>query len=102
MTVTPWQVRHYEGLTSPRGAEIALVTLMNAVENYLAHAESDSEWGEWRDYVLTPGIGRILEGFIDLLNGDLGRLDGGALYQWVYLTAARIGWDVEAGEMSGS
>jgi hypothetical protein len=98
-----WQMRHRVALQSPKGPEIPIVEMMRAVNGYISHAESDGiGYGKWRDYILGPALGKILAAFRDLLNGDLGRLDGASLDAWATAAANRIGYDLDAGRLSPS
>jgi hypothetical protein len=50
---------------------------------------------DWPDSYLTPELGAMLSGFVGLLSGPTGRLDGGTLDSWARGMAERIGWDLD-------
>lgn len=95
--------RHNAAIIRPLDNEAPIVSLIFAIEGYVSQAEdwNGCEEGEWRDYVLGAGVGTMLDGFRVLLNGDLGRLDGGTLDAWVCDIAARIGYDTDTSEWVG-
>jgi hypothetical protein len=75
-----WSRRHLAAVTTPApGFETALVAMLKGWLEYAdVHAQRyDSTIGE--DRVLGPAWARIGAALRDLLNGDLGRMDGGTL-----------------------
>ncbi len=70
---TTWADRHQAALAQPRGNERTIVRLMQALAFY--KGSGGVPVGE--DYVLGPAWVKIASGLLDLLNGDIGRLDGG-------------------------
>lgn len=81
----PWAARHLTAIHNPRSApassEEAIVKMLRAWIDY-AHshkARFESEIGQ--DGVLGPAWSDVGKSMLTLLNGDLGRLDGGTLDQ---------------------
>lgn len=74
-----WGPRHVEAHVRGKGIERAISGLLNAAALYADEyaKELGSSIGE--DHVLGPDWAKILSGFRGLLNGPLGRLDGGTL-----------------------
>ncbi len=62
---TTWADRHQAALAQPRGNERTIVRLLSALA-----------WYDEADSVLNKGWVKIASGLLDLLNGDIGRLDG--------------------------
>lgn len=90
-----WRFTHDDRVRNPRTlAEAAIVTLADGIDLYAATLDGP-------DYVLTPEVGALLDAFIGLLNGDIGHLDGGTCDAWARKVAARIGWDLDLGQMAG-
>lgn len=71
--------------------ERAILSLMAGIEGYIDSAPS-------LDGVSIPAIGAMLFHFGDLLNYELGRLDGATLSEWSVRTAERIGWDLNTND----
>lgn len=76
---TGWSTRHLAALNAPRDAEVAIVGLLEA---WLIYADRHqdrymSDIGE--DGVLGPEWAKVGSALLALLNGELGRLDGGTL-----------------------
>jgi hypothetical protein len=75
-----WQGRHIGAVACPRTEyERALVELLSGWLRYADAAQERWESGIGNDYVLGPNWAQIGTGIRGLLNGDLGRLDGGTL-----------------------
>jgi hypothetical protein len=93
--VNGWQGEHAKALHIPRGAEIPFVSLLNG---WLEYADSHSrrfETGIGEDYVLGPQWAAIGSALLSLLNGELGRLDGGSLDSLIRDTLAAEGFDAD-------
>ncbi|RYG99219.1 MAG: hypothetical protein EON58_04690 [Alphaproteobacteria bacterium] len=75
-----WLRRHYMGLVEPRdGFEKSLAMMLSGWALY-----ADCHWETYgssicKDYVLGPCWESIGDGLRGVLNGELGRLDGGIL-----------------------
>lgn len=77
---TGWATRHLAAVACPKaGYERALVEMLSGWLRYADAAQSAWESGVGKDYVLGPKWAQIGDGLRGLLNGDLGRMDGGAL-----------------------
>jgi hypothetical protein len=74
-----WQERHVSAIRYPQGVEQGMVSLLRGWLDYAdAHmARFESRIGE--DYILGPAWAQIGSSVRTLLNGELGRLDGGTL-----------------------
>jgi hypothetical protein len=89
-----WQARHMSACESPAtSAERAIVSLCDGITEYLSG--QDGEDGVWIDYMLGPGLGSVLVGVRELLNGDIGRLDAGTVDSFLRDIAGRIAWDMD-------
>jgi len=99
-----WEARHYAAWNSPVGVERPIVSLIEAADEYvrsqvtLAREERDEE--DWYDYVLGAGIGEVISGIRVLLNGDIGRLDGGACDAHLVRLAEMANFDLDLMEMA--
>lgn len=94
---TGWQRRHNEAVTAPRfGFESALVAMLRGWAGYAdAHRHAyDAPIGD--DGVLGPEWAAMGQAMLGLLNGDLGRLDGGTLDGFIRNTLASNGAEVDA------
>lgn len=96
-TSPAWAHRHVTAIHNPRGApnssEEAIVKALRAWNDY-AHAHKarfDSEIGE--DRVLGPAWAQWGGALRTLLNGDLGRLDGGTLDHIISSNLSEQGFD---------
>lgn len=98
---TGWASRHNDAVMQHRWrkngrlqlkdshrAEHAILSLVDGIEAYAATMSEP-------DGVLTPALMEMVSGFRTLLNGDLGRLDGGTLDGWAWALAERLGWDLD-------
>lgn len=76
---TGWGLRHDTAMRRPQGYERGIVPLVTGWAQYAdEHFERFSDpIGD--DYVLGPEWKAIGEALLGLLNGELGRLDGGTL-----------------------
>lgn len=89
-------------VTEPRDASLrireeftyeqAILTMMDGIAQYEAALDSP-------DYVLGEALGLMLQGFRALLNGSLGRLDGGTLDGWACDTLQNAGINPDTYEM---
>ena len=78
--MTDWKTRHDEARRTPRDPiERALVGLLNNARLYAVTHEARYHAPIGEDYVLGPAVQDILTAIRVLLNGELGRLDGGEL-----------------------
>jgi hypothetical protein len=95
-----WKTRHDTAWRVPNRTETPIVNMIRAVDAYITWQEV--QYGTpWRDWVLGPGVGDLLEGIRTLLNGDLGRLDGGTLDAMLVDLAIRTGYDLNTQRMVG-
>jgi len=75
-----WMDRHHSALTAPRTEfEKSFVELLSGWLRYADAHHNAYGSGIGADYILGPAWAQIAGGLITLLNGDLGRLDGGTL-----------------------
>ena len=90
-----WAARHRRAVNYPQGSEIGVVLLLKGWDAYAnAHgAIYESRIGE--DYVLGPEWAKIGGAILSLLNGDLGRLDGGSLDHVIRHNLEAEGFDPE-------
>jgi hypothetical protein len=75
-----YRARHYQATGLPMGFEGPIIRMLRALADYVDAYRT--EWPDLRlgnDCVLGEAWAEMLRGFRDLLNGNLGRLDGGAL-----------------------
>ena len=92
-----WQTRHNNAAVRPRaGTEESLVAMLRGWATYAhVHKESyDSPIGD--DGVLGPEWQAIGESLRGLLNGDIGRLDGGTVDSFIVDTLRDNGAEVDA------
>lgn len=87
---TDWRNRHIAALTDPTPAERPIVSLVSAIDSLSAMYAGD--------YVMAPGVAQLIQGAIEMLNGSLGRLDGGSLSSELWAYAARIEFDLDSEE----
>ena len=98
-SLDPWEVRHNNAVTCPTPTEAILISMIQSVALYIRQQESVID-EPWFDYVLGVGIGEIIGGIRVLLNGDIGRLDGGTLDSVLWDLAARSSFDLDTMAMS--
>ncbi len=92
-----WQDRHDAAMCLPRpGFESAIVQMLNGWHQYAATHRANYESLMGDDGVLGPEWQAIGKGLLGLLNGDLGRMDGGTLDAFLRNTMAANGVDVES------
>lgn len=98
-TLYAWEIRHNQAVTCPTPNEAILISMIQSVDLYIRQAEVDADL-PWYDYVLGVGIGEIIGGIRTLLNGDIGRLDGGTLDSVLCSLAERASFDLDVMEMA--
>ena len=76
---TGWRTRHVSAIVAPVKAERPIVHMLKAWLEYADTHEAAYETRIGDDYVLGPQWAAIGGAMLALLNGDLGRLDGGTL-----------------------
>lgn len=74
-----WQERHTAALRAPTYAEEGILSILRGWLQYADRHRLQFESGIGEDYVLGPHWADIGRGIRGLLNGELGRLDGGTL-----------------------
>ncbi len=87
-----WQERHYK--TRAEHSHPIAILLGMATE-----AIGSIGITRWPDENITSGFGKILDGILQLLNEDLGGMDGGTLWQEVAVLAETIRWDLDTSEV---
>ena len=93
---TGWKQRHSDAIRRPQGPEVPIVGLLDAWIGYAVRHQQRYDSRVGSDYVLGPewaAIGAALRG---LLNGELGRLDGGTLDGILCHNLQAEGFDPEA------
>lgn len=88
-----WKIRHQDAWTAPRGAERPIVALIKAWLDYAAEHARQFESGIGDDGVLGEEWKDIGCGIRGLLNGELGRLDGGELDRIISQALQEQGFD---------
>lgn len=83
--VPAWRRQHETALAYPDQREIALVKLLDGASAAVV------QYGQ--DGLLRDGVADILKGMRTLLDGDLGRLDGGEVSAIIEQLFAEIGFD---------
>ena len=88
-----WGKRHAAAMVAPTGFEVPIVSLIRALASYAdAHLERyESPVGN--DGVLGKEWLAIMQATRGLLNGELGRLDGGTLDGLLFELARHVGFD---------
>ena len=91
----PWKVRHQAACASPLpGFERALRELVCGLQRYAeAHAER-YQAPIARDYVLGDEWLAAVNAVVGLLNGEIGRLDGGLCWQELENMARAAGFEL--------
>lgn len=74
-----WITRHAQAWDAPRGMEVPIVGLIKSWLDYGQRHRAQYAASIGDDYVLGPEWAQIGMALLTLLNGDLGRLDGGSL-----------------------
>jgi len=81
----PWAVRHNMAVAdyTERGAvtpaEQIILDMARAISSWFAHNPDEAVSGYGREHITVP----MLDAFTNMLNLDLGRLDGGTLDAWM-------------------
>ncbi len=83
-----WQERHYV-VRAEHSHPIAILLGMTT------EAIQSIGKSRWPDENITTRFGQILDGILQLLNEDLGGMDGGTLWQEVAALAEIIRWDLD-------
>lgn len=76
-----WRLRHNAAIESPIGSEIPIVKMIEFLNSYVANQAFG--WVIGDDYVLGDAMTEIVKSTLTLLNGDIGRLDGGKIDQFL-------------------
>jgi hypothetical protein len=86
-----WQDRHDAAIDAPKGFEVPIVAMLKGWALYAERhkAEYDSLIGD--DGVLGSEWAEIGKALLGLLNGQLGRLDGGTLDGYIWNFAEKHG-----------
>jgi hypothetical protein len=93
---TGWQDRHDNAMAFPRpGFEAAIVGMLKGWHNYAVSAKLAHGSPIGDDGVLGPEWQAIGQALLGLLNGDIGRLDGGTLDGFIRNTLRDNGAEVE-------
>ena len=101
--VTGWARGHFTAALFPSTPyEIAIVALCDGIKMYVdAYAQTNNPEDSEMDYLTGDWVGNVIEGVRGMLNGDLGRLDGGTVDAWLLYVAEEIGYDCDASEWTG-
>jgi hypothetical protein len=75
-----WRARHNAAIESPIGVEIPIVKMIQFLNSYADNQPFG--WLVGDDYVMGPALEEIVKSALTLLNGDIGRLDGGKVDQY--------------------
>jgi hypothetical protein len=94
-TNTGWTVRHNTALRAPNAKERPIRDMLESWHDYAGnyHNQFDSLIGE--DYVLGVAWQSIGESIRTLLNGEIGRLDGGTVDSFILKTLSANGINTE-------
>ena len=87
-----YKLHHYAALQNPQGPELTYICVTKSIASYAEHYRERFDSDVAADGVLGDGIAHILRGAEILLNGDLGRLDGGMCWQALETLAKECGW----------
>lgn len=74
-----WRVKHNEAVRNPAGFEVAIMGLLLGLETYRVEHALHYAANVGDDGVLCEGVIDIAKGIRTLLNGEIGRLDGGTI-----------------------
>ena len=74
-----WEARHFAAVANPRGDEVGIVGMIRAWLSYADHHATLHGARIGEDNFLGPEWAAIGSALLSLLNGSLGRLDGGTL-----------------------
>lgn len=75
----PWQERHATAFRRPVGNEAPITRMLEALADYADNHKQQFDRDLADDGFLGPVWLEMCRSFLQLLNGDLGRLDGGTL-----------------------
>lgn len=78
-TSTQWAGRHAQAWYDPQGFEIALKSMIVGLARYGAEMRAQFGRPAGQDGYLGPALRAMAESILALLNGDIGRFDGGTL-----------------------
>ena len=95
MISTDWKARHELAMRSPLGSERPIVQMIDGLKSYALAHQTRFGWNLERDYVLGPAWLQMVKGLRELLNGDLGRLDGGTVDAAIVDMAHKAGFTDE-------
>lgn len=90
-----WAERHLAAWHSPVGFEIALKSMIVGLAYYGAEMRRQFETAPGADSFLGPAFRAIAASLVTLLNGDLGRFDGGTLDALVRAICVENGVELE-------
>ena len=89
----PSGTQHQKAITAPRGPEVGVVSLLRGWLQYADTHKARYDSGIGEDYVLGEDWRKMGFCLIGLLNGELGRLDGGSLDSLIRDTLKAEGFD---------
>ena len=78
-TTTTWHYRHDQALADPDAVEAPIVNLLKVLDTYDRQHVTRFGSATANDYVLGAAWLEIAKATRTMLNGDIGRLDGGSL-----------------------
>lgn len=90
-----WGPRHVAAWKEPQHAEAGIVGLITAAATYADNYRRQFESQLGDDAVLGEPWADILRGVLQLLNGDLGRLDGGTVDKLVRQMLSAEGFETD-------
>lgn len=90
--IANWQQRHVSALKSPKGFEAPILSLIEGLQDYRVEYEARYESKIGDDYVLGTSYLRLARTIIELLNGEIGRLDGGSIQRLIRQTLDAAGF----------
>ena len=88
-----WVPRHLDATRFPRGPEIPIVRLIGGWLDYANHHHRRFDSGIGEDGFLGQHWEAIGQALLAMLNGELGRLDGGTLDALIRDTLSAEGFD---------
>ena len=100
---TGWARGNFTAATFPSTPyEEAIVMLCDGINWYVnAYAKVQGQDDSEMDYLTGDWVGTVIDGVRGMLNGDLGRLDGGTVDAWLLYVAEQIGYDCDTSEWTG-
>ena len=96
--IESWKLRHANAWLNPKDAETPIVTMIKGWLAYADHHQAAYESTIGDDYVLGDEWATIGFALRGLLNGDLGRLDGGSLDSLLCNNLTTEGWNCDTQE----